>query len=275
MSMPFLIAAAFVVIPPINGLRARLEYLSTHCKSWQIDHHARRFDAASLIQLVIATVILAVASIVVIKMPAHGLWLPMRWLIGGIAILAFGEMATAALPLVSNALGVTVPALMQSPYRSASISEFWNERWNSGASCLLRNVCYKPLARSGVALAMFTTFFVSGIVHTLLFYMASGNWEISLFCGAFFLVQPLLIIAERRMNIRQWHPAAQHAWTLTALAITSPLIVEPTFQIIEESWNPSQNVLPPTIAVLGFVIIFSGVVALAAAASKPATAAEG
>jgi hypothetical protein len=86
-------------------------------------------------------------------------------------------------------------------------------------------------------------------------------------CGAFFLVQPLFIVAERRMRVRRWLPAAGRAWTLAILTITSPLFVEPALQIIEPSWGAPDTVLTPVIAVLGFVIVMNAFFALGSLAA--------
>src|SRR5882724_9496910 len=56
--------------------------------------------------------------------------------------------------------------------------------------------------------------------------------------------------------------AARRAWTLGVLAITSPLFVEPLLQIAERSWGVPGSVLFPTLAVLGFVIVFSSIFSL-------------
>jgi hypothetical protein len=126
----------------------------------------------------------------------------------------------------------------------------------------------KPrLARRATAYAMFAAFLASAIAHVLLPLMATARWDISLMCGAFFLVQPLFIVAERRMRVRRWLPAAGRAWTLAILTITSPLFVEPALQIIEPSWGAPDTVLTPVIAVLGFVIVMNAFFALGSLAA--------
>jgi hypothetical protein len=88
-------------------------------------------------------------------------------------------------------------------------------------------------------------------------------------CGAFFLVQPLFIVVERWMKVRQWRPAARRAWTLTCLTIASPLFVEPALQIIEPSWGATDNVLAPTMFALGFAIIINVFFSVGQLASCP------
>jgi len=176
-------------------------------------------------------------------------------------------MATACHTFLTALLGLTVPPWFQSPYRSASVGEFWAKRWNLYSSQILRRQCFAPLARYGAGLALFTAFLVSAIAHVLFVYVPLGRWRISLMCGAFFLVQPLPIAAERWMKVRRWRPGAGRAWTLTVLAITSPLVVEPMLQIFETSWGAPDDVLLPTSAALGFVIVLSSIPPLASLAS--------
>jgi membrane bound O-acyltransferase family protein len=270
MSLPFAAAAALVLAPPIIGFRARLAHLCAWCGKRQVKRHTRSFDMASLLQLIVATVVFAAAIAACKAAPASGLWLPVRWLAGGILVFAFAEMATTCHNFVTAALGISVPPFFQSPHRSASIGEFWTKRWNLAASVLFRKYCFAPLARRGVWLALSATFAVSAVAHVLLAYMAIGRWGISMICGAFFLVQPLLIAVERQLDVRQWRPMAGRAWTLTVLAITSPLFVEPGLQIVEKSWGALDTVLLPTVAALGFVIVFSSIIPLASLASRSA-----
>jgi hypothetical protein len=72
--------------------------------------------------------------------------------------------------------------------------------------------------------------------------------------GAFFFVQPLLILLERRMKVRRWRPAAARGWTLSALAVTCPLIVEPTLQILARILGAAGPV-PWTAAMVVLVVV--------------------
>lgn len=267
MGLPFAAATALVLAPPITSFRTRLNYISSWCGKRQIMSRGRNFDAASLFQLILATLVLAAAIAVVKSVSNHGYWVFVRWLAGGILVFAFAEMATACHNFLNALLGLTVPAFWQSPYRSTTVGEFWTKRWNPPASELFREICFMPLARHGAWLALSAAFLVSGIAHVLLAYMAIGRWGISIICGCFFFVQPILIAAERWLSVRHWQPLAARVWTLTALAITSPLFVEPALQIVQSSWGTPENILIPTIVVLGAVIVFSGFISLSAFAS--------
>jgi hypothetical protein len=182
--------------------------------------------------------------------------------------LSFAEMATAGHSFLTALIGISAPAWMRSPYLSISIREFWAERWNPAASALIFGKCiFAPLAGRGVGLALFATFLGSAVAHMLLLYMATTRWSVSLMCGTFFLVQPLFIAAERWMNMRLWWAVARRAWTFAVLAITSPLFVEPMLQLIEPTWGTPNQVLLPTLQVLGLVILMNVLVSLGSFAS--------
>ena len=259
LALPFAGAVELMFAAPVGGFRARLGFMGTW-NTHQATRRARRFDAVALVQLVAATAVLAGAIAAVKAVPESGLWLAVRWVAGGIGVLAFGEMATAFPNLLTAALGVSVPPFMRSPYRSASVTEFWTRRWNIATSELFHKYFFSPLARHGPGLALFATFAFSALAHTFLADLALGRWRIAVVCGAFFLVQPLLIAAERRLHVRRWAPAAGRAWTLTVLAIASPLFVEPVLQFVEGVWGGPSSVLLPTVAVLGFVIVACGII---------------
>jgi hypothetical protein len=270
MCVPFLAAAGLLNVQPIAGFRARVAHLCAWSDTYPLQRGARRFDAAALRNLFLATAVFAVAVAIVETVSANGLDLPMRWLAGGIGALAIGEMATTGPNFVMAALGINAPPFFQSPYRSVTISEFWSKRWNLASGELLRRCCFAPLARCGAVFAMFATFAVSAVGHALMAFFVLGRWKIAVVFGAFFLAQPLLIAAERRLAVRRWRPEAGRAWTLTALAITSPMIIEPTLQGLEKSWGAQDNVLLPTLAAVGSIIMLSGIVSLVSLASSPA-----
>jgi len=268
MAFTFAITALQLFAAPTAGFRWRLAYVFTWLGTREVKRHARSFDAVSLLHLIVATLV-HVAGVAAVKaVTPSGIWWLARWLAGGITLLAFAEMTTAGHYFLTALMGISAPALMRSPHLSASIREFWAERWNPAASALVfGKYFFAPLGRRGVGLALFAAFFASAVAHVLLLYMATRRWGISLMWGAFFLVQPLLIAVERRLKVRRWRPAAGRAWTLAVLAITSPLLVEPVLQLIEPTWGVPDNVLLPTIRVLGLVIFVNVFVSLGSLAS--------
>ena len=272
--MPLAIAAAAVLFPENISFRARLYFLCTWGFTREVKRRAYTFDGLSLIRLIAATAIFAVCFALAEKITANGVWLLAQCAAFGIAILAVAEMGTACDKLVTGLMGLTTPALMQSPYLSHSVNEFWNTRWNPAASVLFRSLCFKPLARHGAAVATFAAFFASGIAHALLVFMAIGDWGYSLANGAFFCVQPVFIMIERRMKIKLWPPAARRAWTISVLAITSPLFVAPALQVVGRGWGrygyaTLPDVLASTVAVLSFVVFIAVLPSLASLVSCP------
>jgi len=270
MAFPLAVAALPLFGAPNANFRERLVFVFTWLGTRVVTRRSRTFDRAALLHLFTATIVFTAAMVSVKAVVAAGPWLLVRWLAGGIMIMAVAEMITAGHNLLTALLGLRAPALMQSPHLSKSIGEFWTKRWNPAASALLfQTLFFQPLARRGPALGLWAAFFASAVAHVMIPYMALGKLPISLVCGAFFLVQPLLIVAERRMNLRHWPLSAARAWTLGALTIVSPLFVEPILQILEPSWGPSDGVLLPTLVILGFVLGVNLFFALGSLAARP------
>ncbi len=278
MALAFALVAAHLFIAPATGFRERLAYCFTWLGTREVKRRAPSFDAVSLRDLLVATLLHVVGVAAVKAVTPAGLGWLVRWLAGGIALLAFAEMVTVSHCFLTGLLGVSAPALMRSPHRSVSLGEFWAQRWNPAVSALIfGRYFFAPLARRGVGLALFAAFLASAVAHVSLLFMANGRWGHSLMWGAFFLVQPLLIAVERRVKVRRWRPAAAWVLTMASLAITSPLLVEPVLQLIEPTWGAPDDVLQPTLRVLGLVMVVNSLVALGSLASiqTPASPGEG
>jgi hypothetical protein len=214
-ALPLLVAAMPLLAPSISDFRARLYFLMSWFGTRELKRRPRSFHAAALLQSVAGTLVFAAMVAAVQAIPASGLWFGPRWLAGGLMLFAFAEAATGFHNFLTALLGLTVPGLLNSPVLSRSIGQFWTERWNPGASVLFRKACYEPLARHGRVRALFAAFIVSGIGHLLLGYVMLGRWGISVVWGAFFSVQPLLILLEHRIHVRRWRPAGRacgHGW---------------------------------------------------------------
>ncbi len=272
-TVPLAAAGALVLGPPLTGLRARVAYLYTYANTHPITRRERSFDAAGFLRLVGASAFFGTGIAVAKAASANGLGLLVRWLGGEIAMLAIAEMLTAGPRFAAALLGLNVPPIMQSPYRSASVSEFWARRWNLRMSeFFFRKCCFAPLARHGVALALFVPFAASGALHAAIAYVALGQCGISLLCGAFFLVQPLLMAAERSLKVRRWRPAARRAWALVVLTIVSPLFVEPALRCVERDWGGLDQVPQQALAGLGIVMAASCLNALVSLSARPPAA---
>jgi Membrane bound O-acyl transferase family len=263
MGVPFVITVASRFAPTKPGCGARLAFFFSWFGTKTIQPRARSLDFKSLLHFIIAAVVFALALAVLRTASPAGPSLLLRWLACGIAAFAFAETITASHDFITALLGLDAPALMRSPALSASVSEFWTRRWNVALSQLgFRPLFFAPVARHGPVLALFAAFAASAIAHTLVCFMALGRWPISLAFGAFFLVQPLLILAERALNVRRWPILPARIWTLTALAVTSPLFVEPMTQIVMPDLAAVPNVLGPTLGMLAVAIGLNLFVAL-------------
>jgi len=235
--LPLLVAVVPLLAPSITDFRARLYFLMSWFGTRELKRRPRSFHAAALLQSVAGTLAFAALVAAVQAIPASGLlvWAAVaRRRVDAFCLRGNGDGVSQLPDVVA---GIDRARSVEFAVLSRSIGEFWTERWNPGASVFFRKACYEPLARHGRVRALFAAFIVSGIWHWLLAYVVLGRWGMSVVWGAFFFVQPLLILLERRMKVRRWHPAAARGWTLSALSVTCPLIVEPTLQSSRASWE--------------------------------------
>lgn len=165
MAAPFLAAGALAIAPPMDDFRARLAYLLTWGGTQPMQRKACTFEGTAFKNLIVGTMAFAAVVAIVRITPSFGFGLPVRWLAGGIGIVAFAEMATAGYALITAAGGIKTPPLMISPHRSVTVSEFWTLRWNPFASQkLFRPLFFDPLAYRSIVLALFVTFGASSVV---------------------------------------------------------------------------------------------------------------
>ncbi len=159
---------------------------------------------------------------------------------GGLLLLAAVNLAGA--PLVAGALGFTsiilllhfglfvvlasgwrrlgypVDPIMQAPWRSRSLLEFWSRRWNRGFSDWTRDFLFGPLSRHcGPRRGLLGGFLLSGLLH---------EWVISVPAQAgfggptlYFLLQGLSALRERHRA----HPRGKWSRLRCAAVILLPL----------------------------------------------------
>ena len=120
-AVPFVFAAAMLLAPPIPSATGRLAYLFSWFNTRPIKRSQKRFDVDAFRNLMLAATILGVALTVVRSTTATGFSLSLRWLAGGLTMLAVAEIATSSLALVAAALGIVVPPLFQSLHRARSV----------------------------------------------------------------------------------------------------------------------------------------------------------
>ncbi|KAM3328085.1 acyl-CoA-sterol O-acyltransferase 1 [Capsicum galapagoense] len=95
--------------------------------------------------------------------------------------------------LARGLLGLELEPQFNEPYLSSSLQDFWGRRWNLIVTRILRPTVYKPILRLSANIlgrnwaplpAVMATFFVSGLMHELIFYYlcrAKPTWEITWF----------------------------------------------------------------------------------------------
>jgi alginate O-acetyltransferase complex protein AlgI len=141
-------------------------------------------------------------------------WLGMT---GLILTLHFGLFDLLA--LFWNRLGVPVRRIMDAPWRSHHLSEFWGKRWNRGFSDVARWAVFQPVARRlGLPAAILAGFAFSGIVHEAVLSLPAGGG----FGGPllYFLIQGSGICLLRRSRPRL-RPDTRRV--LTALVLIGPV----------------------------------------------------
>lgn len=193
-----------------------------------------RYVARSWVAMVLLAAIVLVVAYVAVQ-AADGYQgmarYALRWFAGIVLIVAAFELLTAAFRILAGALGLSAPALSDTPHRSRSIAEFWSARWNLVVGKVLRDRVFTPLARRSTRLAIWATFAVSAAFHAYIMGVAAGTLA-AISSAAFFIVQPVLLAAERKLQVRRWSSAARRTWTLVTLALLSPLFLEPVLQVV-------------------------------------------
>jgi Membrane bound O-acyl transferase family len=115
-------------------------------------------------------------------------------MLGLILLLHFGIFQLAALFWLSR--GVDAEAIMRSPIRSQSLSEFWGKRWNRGFRQCAHDLIFVPLSEHvALGFASFLVFALSGLIHDLVISLpAKAGYGLP---TGYFLAQGLGVIVER------------------------------------------------------------------------------
>lgn len=155
-----------------------------------------------------------------------------RWLAGAVACYAAPDAVAALVTAIYAAFGVVVPTLHRNPILSRSVGEFWSERWNLSVHIWLRAHCFLPAARRfGVIAGGLAAFVGSALIHVG-FTWPAVDARMAAWMGSFFLLQGVIVVLEPRLGVRSFSPAAAHAWTVVAVLVPSPLLVEPMLRIV-------------------------------------------
>jgi hypothetical protein len=139
-------------------------------------------------------------------------------LVGIVFALHFGLFHL--LSLAWQAAGALAVPIMDAPYRTTSLSEFWGKRWNRAFRDLAHAYVFQPVARRyGPTPATWASFLVSGLVHDFVISVpAGGGFGLP---TAYFLVQGLgLAFEHSRLGRRLGLGGGVTGW-LFCLAVTA------------------------------------------------------
>ncbi len=102
---------------------------------------------------------------------------------------------------VTQAIGWPVKPLFESPWRSASLSNFWSQRWNRPFVELNKIFFMQSLVRRlGIRGAIFVIFLISGLLHELaISYPAGSGWGMPL---GYFALQGVMVLVERKLRVK-------------------------------------------------------------------------
>ncbi|PWA77642.1 MBOAT (membrane bound O-acyl transferase) family protein [Artemisia annua] len=110
-----------------------------------------------------------------------------------LAIKALGFAMAALFVKFYLGFNFEIEPQFNEPYLGTSLQDFWGRRWNLMSSSILRHTVYNPIRKKwdpilgqlkGQMFGILVTFFVSGIMHELMFlYMTrvQPTWEVTCF----------------------------------------------------------------------------------------------
>jgi alginate O-acetyltransferase complex protein AlgI len=119
--------------------------------------------------------------------------------------------------------GYSVIPIMDSPWKAASLADFWGNRWNRAFSRWARIHVFGPLSRRyGASLGLIGGFLVSGLVHEIVISFPAGSgWGLP---TLYFLMQAAGVLCQRSIRcLRGILP------TLLAVLCPAPLLFHPPF----------------------------------------------
>ena len=137
---------------------------------------------------------------------------------------------------LAQLLGYSVSGLLDHPFRSTSLGEFWGRRWNRMVQINLATGFYRPLARAGFpTLGLGAAFAASGAMHVVGILGAGPLRVITLPCAYVlwcFLGHGAAVLIEQKLgwDKRPTRPSSRAiAWTRTLLLFLalSPGLIEP------------------------------------------------
>lgn len=215
--------AAYLLAWP--GLDAK-SFLSSPIRSSQSECHFSEWLIAAVKTALGIAIFWGGAGLLPPQYPYLAGWLGM---IGIVTSLHFGLFHL--LSCLWRTAGIDARPLMNSPFLSTNISEFWGLRWNTAFRDLTHRFLFRPLTpQLGPAKAVFAGFVFSGIVHDIVISIpADGGYGGP---TLFFTIQGLAILLSRsnfgkRLNLR--NGIAGRLFTFVVLICTVMALFHPPF----------------------------------------------
>lgn len=153
------------------------------------------------------------------------------WLGGTLALYGAVDVASSTLRAFLAAFGIESAPMQRHPVLSASVSEFWGERWNRAVGAWLWRQCVVRAMRRGGRLAgIAAAFGWSALLH---FYSVLAGVGVgpALCMAAFFVVEGLAVLIETRLSVRTWPRPLARLWTFALVLGPSWLFVGPVLEI--------------------------------------------
>lgn len=142
-------------------------------------------------------------------------------------------------------LGWSAAPLFEQPWRSTSLRDFWNKRWNIAFVEMNRQVFMPLFKRSAsVRTAVLLAFLLSGALHEFaISYPAAGGYGGPML---YFVIQAIACLAEQRLlRLFGANTAGKRIWTWLVLLLPAPLLFTPIFMgaIIDPMYSSLQAIL--------------------------------
>ncbi len=193
----------------------------------------RRFDRNAVVRTFVA---LALAAVAFSFWRNTFDWPPVlrgiAWTLAAtVLVLAVAEVMTSSVRFATALFGVQLQAVHNRPHLSRTVGEFWSKRWNLMTGRWLRTHVFMRFVRRSPLLALLATFTLSAAMHVYLI-LVPGDPQSWLMWAAFFMAQPFLILAERKLHVRHWSNVAARTWTIGSLVLLSPLLFVPILKFI-------------------------------------------
>ncbi|CAN8301832.1 unnamed protein product [Cochlearia groenlandica] len=134
--------------------------------------------------------------------------------------------------LVSTLLGFDIEPVFNEPYLATSLQDFWSRRWNLMVSSVLRSTVHIPVQRfstlffgpkNAMLLGVMASFFVSGLMHELIYFYLTGlnpTWEVTCFFVLHGVATTVEIAVKRKMRWKPPHRAVSGFAVLTFVSVT-------------------------------------------------------